>query len=165
MTSTSGPRDAVLRLIAIFKLAKGLLLLTVGVGAVQLMHQDIADALGAWADQLHLDPDGRLVRGALLRVADLDPRKLMAISGGMFFYAALLLTEGTGLLFRKRWAEYLTVIVTTSFVPLELYEIARHTTLIRIAVLAANLAIVWYLIARLRGGREKARTMTSINDP
>ena len=153
MISTSGPRDGVLRLIAILKLAKGLLLLTVGVGALHLMHKDIADALGAWADQLHLDPDGRLVRGALLRAADLNPRRLVAIGMGMFFYAALLLTEGAGLLLRKRWAEYLTVIVTTSFVPLELYEIIRHLTLIRIAVLAVNIAIVWYLIVRLRHGK------------
>ena len=152
MISTSGPRDGVLRLIAILKLAKGLLLLTVGVGALHLMHKDIADALGTWADQLHLDPDGRLVRGALLRADDLNPRRLVAISMGMFFYAALLLTEGTGLMLRRRWAEYLTVIVTTSLVPLELYEIVRRITTLRVAVLAINIAVVWYLIVQLRRG-------------
>jgi uncharacterized membrane protein (DUF2068 family) len=74
----------------------------------------------------------------------------------MFVYAALLLTEGVGLLFRARWAEYFTVVITASFVPLELYEIARHLTLARVTVLAVNVAIVWYLIVRLRrepGGR------------
>ena len=153
MTSTSGPRDGVLRLIAIFKLAKGLLLLTAGVGALRLMHKDVAGVLGAWADQLHLDPDGRRVQGVLRSAADLDPRRLVAIGMGMFLYAALLLTEGTGLMLRKRWAEYLTVIVTTSFVPLELYEIVRRITTLRVAVLAFNLAIVSYLIARLRRGK------------
>jgi len=47
-------------------------------------------------------------------------------------------------------------VITASLVPLELYEIARHLTLARVTVLAVNVAIVWYLIVRLRrepGGR------------
>jgi uncharacterized membrane protein (DUF2068 family) len=143
-------RDAVLRLIAVFKLLKGLLLLILGLATINLRHKDITDALGAWVDQLHLDPGGRLVRAVLFHAADLKARRLVAISAGMFVYAALLFTEGTGLLFRKRWAEYFTVIVTASFVPLELYEIGRHATGTRIVVLGINVAIVWYLIIRLR---------------
>jgi uncharacterized membrane protein (DUF2068 family) len=143
-------RDAVLRLIAVFKLVKGLLLLILGLATINLRHKDITDALGAWVDQLHLDPGGRLVRAVLFHAADLKARRLVAISAGMFVYAALLFTEGTGLLFRKRWAEYFTVIVTASFVPLELYEIGRHITGTRIVVLGINVAIVWYLIIRLR---------------
>jgi uncharacterized membrane protein (DUF2068 family) len=53
--------------------------------------------------------------------------------------------EGTGLLLRKRWAEYLTVIATGSFVPMEIYEIFRHCTISRIGLLIANLAILAYL--------------------
>jgi uncharacterized membrane protein (DUF2068 family) len=68
-------------------------------------------------------------------------------------YAGVLLTEGVGLWLRQRWAEYFTVIVTASFVPLELYEIVRHVTVTRVIVLAVNLAIVGYLVARLRRER------------
>jgi uncharacterized membrane protein (DUF2068 family) len=41
-------------------------------------------------------------------------------------------------------------------VPLELYEIARHTTLTRIVVLGLNVAIVWYVTVRLRRGDDGA---------
>jgi uncharacterized membrane protein (DUF2068 family) len=83
----------------------------------------------------------------------LDDHKLRAISAGVFCYAALLLTEGTGLLLRYHWAEYFTVIVTGSFLPLELYELVKRLTITRMVVVALNAAIVWYLIRRLASQR------------
>ena len=139
-----------------FKLTKGLLLVILGLATINLRHQDITAVLGTWVDQLHLDPGGRLVQGLLIRAADLEPRRLVAIGAGMLVYATLLLTEGLGLLFRKRWAEYLTVVATSAFVPLELYEIARHRTLTRLVVLVVNIVIVWYLLVRLREHAEAA---------
>ncbi len=146
------PSTTALGLIGTFKLVKGLLLLAVGVGALRLLHQDLANVLASWITQLHIDPDNRYVDRALSTLLSLDDRKLKAISTGTFFYAALLLTEGTGLLLRQRWAEYFTLIVTGSFIPLELYELARHVTMTRLIVIGINIAIVWYLIVRLRWG-------------
>jgi uncharacterized membrane protein (DUF2068 family) len=151
------PRQAILRLISVFKLMKGLALLILGVATINLRHRDVTETLGTWVDQLHLDPGGRVVRAVLLHTADLRPRGIAAISAGMILYSALLMTEGVGLLLKRRWAEYFTAIMTASFVPLELYEIRRHPTLTRIVVLTVNLAIVWYLVARLRGDREPVR--------
>lgn len=71
---------------------------------------------------------------------------------GTFVYAALLLTEGTGLLLRKRWAEYFTIITTACLIPLEVYEIVRRVTAVKTAILIINFAIVAYLIARVRRG-------------
>ena len=147
---TTRRRARLLRLIAAFKLTKGVLLFMLGLATINLRHQDITAVLGTWVDQLHLDPGGRLVHGLLLQAADLRAHRLVAIGAGMLVYATLLLTEGLGLLLRKRWAEYLTVIATVAFVPLELYEIARHRTLTRLVVLTVNIVIVWYLLARLR---------------
>ena len=65
-------------------------------------------------------------------------------------YAALFLTEGTGLLFRKRWAEWLTIIATGSFMPLELYELIKEFTPLRLLVLLVNAAVVLFLIYRVR---------------
>ncbi|HMH52447.1 MAG TPA: DUF2127 domain-containing protein [Candidatus Acidoferrum sp.] len=145
-----GRRAGILRLIAAFKLIKGLLLVVLGVATISLRHRDVTAILGTWVDQLHMDPGGRLIRGLLLHVADFDARRLVAIGAGMLVYAALLLTEGFGLLLRRRWAEYLTVVATAALVPLELYEIARHATWTRLAVLVVNIVIVWYLLIRLR---------------
>jgi len=149
-------RATLLRLIAAFKLMKGLLLAVLGVATINLRHRDVTEVLGTWVDQLHLDPGGRLVHGLLLHTADLRARRLVAIGAGMLVYAALLLTEGCGLLLRRRWAEYLTVVATGALIPLELYEIARHRTGTRLAVLVVNVAIVWYLVIRLREHAEAA---------
>ncbi len=68
----------------------------------------------------------------------------------MFCYAAVLLTEGTGLLWRRRWAEYVTVLATASLIPVEVYEVVKHTTATRLVVLSLNGMVVWYLIRRVR---------------
>ena len=65
-------------------------------------------------------------------------------------YAGLLLTEGLGLWFERSWAAYLTVISTSLFIPVELYEIAQRITAVRIGLLLVNLAIVVYLIRQLK---------------
>ena len=84
-----------------------------------------------------------------------DTRSLVAISVGSFIYAALLLTEATGLWLRRRWAEYFTIIVTGSFIPLEIYELARRFTGTRLAIIVVNVAIVAYLVRNLRVTRHQ----------
>ena len=64
-------------------------------------------------------------------------------------YAALFLTEGIGLWLEKRWAEWFTVVITSSLVPLEVYEIYRRPTPVKIIVLILNIAIVAYLLYRI----------------
>jgi uncharacterized membrane protein (DUF2068 family) len=78
------------------------------------------------------------------------PKQLKELSVGSFLYASIFLTEGIGLLARKHWAEYLTLISTGLFIPLEIYELAHRFTAVRLAVLVINVATVWYLAARLR---------------
>jgi uncharacterized membrane protein (DUF2068 family) len=141
----------VLQLIAAFKLLKGLLLLAVGSGALRLLHRpQAADALKAWAVGLHLDPNGRHLGHLLEKLGAVDERTLQRISVGLFVYAALLLTEGVGLMLRQRWAEYLTIVITASFIPFEVYEAIQHVSAIRVLAIVINAAIVWYLIARLK---------------
>jgi uncharacterized membrane protein (DUF2068 family) len=142
-----------LLLIALFKLIKGFLLVAVGIGALRLLHRDVADTVMHWVDILRVDPDNRFIHAALIRVLSVSPKQLKVTSAGSFIYAALLLTEGTGLLLRKRWAEYFTIITTGGLVPLEVYEIARHITAAKIVVLAVNVAIVVYLVVRVQRTR------------
>jgi uncharacterized membrane protein (DUF2068 family) len=142
--------DSTLAIIGAFKLLKGLLLLGVAIGALNFLHRDIADALVPLAAHLHIDPESRYLGRALAAVVALDDRTLKRISAGTFFYAALLLIEGVGLLLRRRWAEYFTVLVTGSFIPLELYELTRRFTATRLVILGVNVAVVWYLVHHLR---------------
>jgi uncharacterized membrane protein (DUF2068 family) len=142
--------DATLAIIGGFKLFKGLALLAVGIGALGLLHRDIAETLAPLVEHLHIDPENRYLGRALRAIWGLDDRALKRIGAGTFFYATLLLIEGIGLLLRRRWAEYFTVVVTTSFIPLELYELARRFTATRVAIIGINLAVVGYLVYHLR---------------
>ena len=147
--------SATLLLIALFKLLKGITLIAVGIGAIKLLHRDIAETVMHWIDMLRVDPDNRLIHGLLARVLWVSPNQLKALSVGTFVYAGLLLTEGTGLLLRKRWAEYFTIITTGGLIPLELYEIGRHLTAGKIVVLIVNVAIMVYLVLRVRQSRDQ----------
>lgn len=73
-------------------------------------------------------------------------------------YAVLEGLEAWGLWHERRWAEYLTVVATAGFLPLELHELTERVTALRLAFLALNLAILaWLVWAKhlfgLRGGR------------
>jgi uncharacterized membrane protein (DUF2068 family) len=146
-------RSITLFLIALFKLFKGVLLLIAGFGALRLLHRDVAATVGHWVDVLRVDPDNRYIHRLLAHVLAVTPAQLKAASAGTFFYAALLLTEGTGLFLRKPWAEYFTTITTAGLIPLEIYELVHHLTIAKIVILVINVAIVAYLIARVRGRR------------
>lgn len=127
----------------------------VGIGAVKLLHKDVAFEVERWADLFRVDPNNHYIHRLLERLSILDARKLKELSVGTFFYSALLLTEGVGLLLGKRWAEYFTIIATSSFIPLEVYELTKRVNSPRLVVLLLNIVVVVYLVVELRRNREK----------
>lgn len=145
--SASNPRG--LRLIAIYKLFKGLVLFGLGVGAIKLLHRHVDFDAERWADIFRADPGNHYIHRLLEKLSILDNRKLREFSVGTFFYSALQLTEGTGLLLGKGWAKYFTIISTSAFIPLEIYEIAKRVSPVKIAVLLINVAVVAYLLNEL----------------
>jgi uncharacterized membrane protein (DUF2068 family) len=141
--------DRLLTLIIIFKYFKGAMLIAVALGLHHLMYRDVGDFVEHLADSFRVDPDNRYIHVVLEKAQVLSAKQLKELSIGSFFYAAIVLTEGTGLALRKRWAEYFTIIITASFLPLEIYELAHHATVIKIVLLAINLGIVAYLVGRV----------------
>jgi len=139
-----------LMLIAVFKLLKGVVLLAVGIGALRLLHKDVAAIADHWINAFRGDPHNRYLHWLLAKLPMVDDRKLKELSVGTFVYSAIFLTEGTGLALGKRWAEYFTIVTTASFLPLELYEIFRHATIAKGVALAVNIAVVLYLVRELR---------------
>jgi uncharacterized membrane protein (DUF2068 family) len=149
-----------LRLIGAFKLVKGALLAVIAFKMLRHIHDDLELAGYALALRLHLDPEGRLVEPILRRLLDVDPRTLTHFGVGALAYAALLWTEGVGLILRQHWAEYLTIVATACLVPFELYELSRAMTLTRIVALVVNVVIVAYLVRVLRRDRRLAVVAT-----
>ena len=102
---------------------------------------------------LQIDPDNRYIHGLHSKIVSASPKQLRAASAGTFIYAALLLTEGVGLLLRKLWAEYFTIITTAGLIPLEIYELVKHQSVAKTVILIVNAAIVLYLVMRIRRSR------------
>ena len=154
--SSKEPFSFVLFLIGVFKLFKALLLIVAGIGAIRLLHKDLASTAMHWVQVLRVDPDNRYIHGVLVRIFRVTPKQLRELSVGTFIYAGLFLTEGFGLLLRKHWAEYFTIITTGLFIPLEIYELARHFTVTKLVVTVINVLIVWYLVVRVRSRSKRS---------
>lgn len=142
--------DWVLYLIAADKLLKSLFVFILGIEALRLIHQNLHDTIVTWAHHLHVAPGNRYLQELLEHTLNVSPATLRVLGFGFFLYAALYLVEGLGLAFRKIWAEWVVVISTTLFVPVEIYEITHHFRWLKGVVLLVNVLIVLYLLYRLR---------------
>jgi uncharacterized membrane protein (DUF2068 family) len=139
--------DPLIRLIGLFKLLKAAMLIALGLGALSMRHH--GSALATWIHALAADPHGRYVAALLARLSSVSARDYVHIGIGSLVYAVVFVIEGVGLILRKPWAEVMTVIVTISFIPLELYELAVHPSAAKVAVILVNLLVVAYLLRRL----------------
>jgi len=142
--------DPGIRLIAFFELLKGTLVAIGALGLLTLIHKDVGNVLNGAVLRLRVDPDNWYIHTLIARLSATTPRQLEAVSAGSFLYAALRYVEGLGLLWRQRWAAYVTVIATAVFIPLEVVELARRVSWPKLVVIAMNVAVVCYLVARLR---------------
>ncbi|HXW89621.1 MAG TPA: DUF2127 domain-containing protein [Terriglobales bacterium] len=140
-----------LRSIAMFKFIKATLLVAAGIGALRLQNKDIFAYAAELVGKYHLNPGNHVVMQILARTTHITPRRLHELGIGAFVYAALFLAEGLGLWTLQRWGEWITVLITGSLLPLEIYELYDRLTLPRGAVLVLNAVIVWYLVVRLHG--------------
>lgn len=146
-------QDRVLRWIAAFKFLKAAALVALSVGVFRLLHKNVGELLEHWVEALRLDPGNRFVDAILAKAWNVTPAQMTKLGIGGLLYAGLFLAEGTGLWLRKRWGEWLTVIITSTLLPVELYEIYRHPTWVKVGVLVINVAIVWYLIWKIRSDK------------
>jgi uncharacterized membrane protein (DUF2068 family) len=140
------PRNRWLILIAAFKLSQALLFIAVGVGAFRLLHKDIGDLLTRLVEHLRFNPESKFVNFVLDKSSLVTDRVLRRIGEVGFIYAALDLIEGTGLYLEKVWAEYLTLAITASFLPWEIFEVLRRITWIRASLLTVNALVFLYLL-------------------
>jgi uncharacterized membrane protein (DUF2068 family) len=140
-------------LIALFKLAQAMIFFAIGVGAFKLLHKDVGDVCQQIADNLHFNSESRLVNFLLERADLIDDRILRRIGAAVFIYAGLDLLEGIGLYLEKVWAEYLTLLITGSFLPWEIKEVIARVTWVRVGLLAVNLLVFLYLFKLVLGRR------------
>lgn len=147
-----------LRIVGIVKLVSAALLLTLTFGIFHMPGKDIGRMLEHYVRMLHLDTENKFITDLLAKAAGVSPKQLMQAGTVTLIYAVLYVIEGIGLLMAKHWAEYLTIIATGALVPIEIYEVARRLSISRVTILIINLAIVAYLVYRLRADKRKMQT-------
>jgi uncharacterized membrane protein (DUF2068 family) len=135
-----------LLLVGVFKLLKAIFFTSIGAGALHLVHRNLGDMVMRLVDSLPIDPEGRVVSLIMDKADLIDAHDLRRIGAGAFIYATLCLVEGYGLVTRRTWAEYFTVILTAMGLPVEAFEILRRFNWYKVGALAVNLAILLYLL-------------------
>jgi uncharacterized membrane protein (DUF2068 family) len=104
---------------------------------------------------LHVDPGNHYLQAFLAWLLHSDRKQLEIVAAGTALYALLFATEGMGLWLAKPWAEYMTLITTAGFIPLELYELVKKASFPKSVMLALNVGIVLYLVRYLRRDRQQ----------
>jgi uncharacterized membrane protein (DUF2068 family) len=144
------PRIDILRTIALYKLLKVLLLLALAYGEVRLSDASLIAKLVTWVSARPLGLEHKVMTWLLEWFSGLNASRVHALRMVTLAYAALFAIEGIGLWMRKRWAEWLTTIITASLIPLELWELFHRPNVGKAAVVIANVAIVIILIWHVR---------------
>jgi uncharacterized membrane protein (DUF2068 family) len=173
-------RDAtVLRLFAVERWLRAVVLALLGVAvlrfesaqtSLQQLFAQILPAAKPLADVLNVDLEHSPTVSRIQSLLGASPGTLTWVAVALFAYAAIQVAEGVGLWSLRRWGEYLAVIATSAFLPLEVYELTEKITWLRVTAFVVNLALVVYLVASkrlfgVRGGLaayERERASTSL---
>jgi len=134
-----------LKIIIVEKLLLGVLFAALSFSMLTLLNRDMMVFTDQLLVYLNLDIEKDYVQDIVDWLTNIKGGTIVGISAGMFVLGSLNLMEAYGLHMRRRWAEWLTVIATSLFIPLELYEVIQKQTSVRIGALVLNLAIVYYL--------------------
>ncbi|MGA8245923.1 MAG: DUF2127 domain-containing protein [Nocardioides sp.] len=162
-------RDAfILRLLAAERLIRGVLLVALAYGvyrfngardSLQRVFNEYLPTLKPLADKLGIDLQSTGPVKLIQKALNANHSTLELVAIGVLAYGALELLEGVGLWLMRRWGEYVAVVGTAVFIPLEIYELVDKVTWLRLVAFALNVFAVVYIVwtKRLfgfRGGRE-----------
>jgi uncharacterized membrane protein (DUF2068 family) len=147
---------AELRIVAVFELAKGLLVLAAGLGLLAFLHRDVEDAVGELLLHLHLNPASRIPGIFVALAGRATSYNLWLLAAGAAAYAAVRIAEGYGLWYDRAWAEWLGAISGLIYVPFELYALSKGVTLLKVATFAVNVLVVAVLLDAIRRRRRRS---------
>jgi uncharacterized membrane protein (DUF2068 family) len=142
-------------LVGVYKMVKVAFFSFLGFGALHLIHKNIGDEVLRLTEMLRLGPESHVVSFLMDKADLIGHHQLREASIFAFGYAGLCLIEGTGLLLRRVWAEYFTVILTLMGLPLESYELLQRFNWFKVGALVVNLVVLLYLVTVLK--RKRAR--------
>jgi uncharacterized membrane protein (DUF2068 family) len=138
-------RFGMLRTIALYKLVKVVILLLAAYGEVKLHDATLTAKMLSWASARPHGLEHDLVTRGLSWFSGLSESRVHALRLLTLTYAAVFALEGIGLWLQRRWAEWLTVVITASLIPLEFWELIQRPSPGAAGLIVANMLIVGYL--------------------
>jgi uncharacterized membrane protein (DUF2068 family) len=157
-TAAPKKRAPTLYFIIVVKLVKGSLALLLAFGVYKLAGKDLAGIFDNMLRFIHVDPENRFLMDIGDKLDEITPSNVRWVATGTFLYSLFSLVEGIGLMFRVKWAVWLTIGESAFFIPIEIYEMAHHHELVKRGalmhsgfywkmgvILGLNILIVWYL--------------------
>jgi uncharacterized membrane protein (DUF2068 family) len=143
----------VLRGVATFEMAKGLLVLLAACGVVFLVGRDPWDIADGLLRLLHISPDHHFAQVFLDWADTLTDSKLWAVAGVAGAYSVLRFTEAYGLWYARAWAEWIALVSGAIYLPFEIYKLMHAQSALHITIFVVNVAIVVYMAYLLKTGR------------
>jgi uncharacterized membrane protein (DUF2068 family) len=121
------------------------------------LHRDYINVMNDLADGGPGASQARGILGYFRHVFSYSPAHLIRLGLIVASYAALAAVEMVGLWRNRRWAEYLTSVAITAFIPVEIYELSNGVSVLKIVVFLINVVVLAYLVYAkrlfgLRGG-------------
>ena len=135
-----------IRAVAVFEAAKGTVVIVAGLGLLSLLHRDAQHAAETIVRHLHLNPARHYPRVFIEAAARTTSSRLWLLAAGAFAYSAVRFIEAYGLWRLRPWAEWFAILSGGLYLPVEIYELIRHPTPVKAAILIGNATIVGYLI-------------------
>ena len=151
-----------LRWIGGYKLVKGAMSLFMALVVLRWTHRDLPEVAAQWMERLHITAQSTLGHFISEKVIQIHSQSLRLVAIALFAYTVIAAVEGVGLIMRKTWAEWLTVVTTAGFIPVEIYEFFKHFTWVRLTILLLNVAVVIYLIVRLKRDHAKRKVIEEL---
>ena len=147
----------VLRAVASFECLKGVFVLLMGICAIALLHKDAWLYAETLLALLHISTDTRLAQMFLDFADSITDARLWAAARIAFAYAGLRFTEAYGLWRGRTWAEWVAFVSGTLLLPMEVRELFRGVTIVRVLFLLGNIAIVVYMLYIILENRRERR--------
>ncbi len=144
LTQKLGKHRRGLHYVAAFEAFKGLLVLAVGLGLLDLMHADV-QVLGAHViSHLGLAPGHSKV--LLHALKGITQGGVVLASLGAVLYALIRFAEAYGLWRQKAWGQWLAILSCGLYLPFEFYEIYHRFGWIKVGITSFNIFLLAYLI-------------------
>lgn len=138
---TVRPGAVGVRSVAIFEGAKGGIVLVAGFGLLSLIHRDAQAVAESVIRHLHLNPAHHYPEIFIHAASRMDGR-MGLLATGAFAYALFRLVEAYGLWHERPWAEWLAIVSAGLHLPVEVYELWRHLSVIGALVTVGNAGLV-----------------------